>query len=563
MDRSHHENKFDRQIRLWGFHGQATLESAHVLVLGSGPIASEFIKNLILANVAEFTIMDDSTVSLYDVGNNFFISSSSVGKDRGAVVASLLSELNLDCAVKHIDRNPAEFIKSCGDGLCHSNEDYKSLCQYTIVVATGIHLVDASLLCDILFPLKIPLLHIRSFGLIASLRLAISEHAVIETHPENESGDLFLHPSQLIHFPKLSQLLLSFDLFGSNTDEFVFTHVPFPAILLQLSNKFALEKPNVVCTPEEFKSFISSHNRLNSSNFDEAIRFTHYRTRDPRHHISGDLRDILSDSKASLTSSEADPFWILVKALKLFLSNEGHGFLPVSASLPDMTADTDSYLALKLAYSEKALADRQSVGKYVKDILLAMNLRSDHVPDLMIDEFVKNCRSIHVSRMRGISYDVGTFCDETAKAVVCEALAEEVDSLDQDQDSAICIDQDSNRPPNDIHWYLAIKCADIFHQKHGYYPGDRGDSIINSDLQALTEIASTVFKCIGFDPDNINTSCLEEIVRFGSSSIHNTASLIAGIAAQESLKLITRQYVVFNNTVVWNGVHATLARWSL
>ena len=34
--RSEHDKKFDRQIRLWGPHGQRALEQARIAVLGSG-----------------------------------------------------------------------------------------------------------------------------------------------------------------------------------------------------------------------------------------------------------------------------------------------------------------------------------------------------------------------------------------------------------------------------------------------------------------------------------------------------------------------------------------------
>ena len=42
------ENKYDRQLRLWQMHGQLALLNARVLVLSSGPVATEFLKNMIL-----------------------------------------------------------------------------------------------------------------------------------------------------------------------------------------------------------------------------------------------------------------------------------------------------------------------------------------------------------------------------------------------------------------------------------------------------------------------------------------------------------------------------------
>lgn len=47
-ERSEHEKKYDRQMRLWGSHGQMNLETAHICIIGSGATASETLKNLVL-----------------------------------------------------------------------------------------------------------------------------------------------------------------------------------------------------------------------------------------------------------------------------------------------------------------------------------------------------------------------------------------------------------------------------------------------------------------------------------------------------------------------------------
>ncbi len=40
--------KYDRQLRLWGAHGQQSLESAKVLLLGADACGTELLKNLVL-----------------------------------------------------------------------------------------------------------------------------------------------------------------------------------------------------------------------------------------------------------------------------------------------------------------------------------------------------------------------------------------------------------------------------------------------------------------------------------------------------------------------------------
>ena len=72
--------KYDRQLRIWGAHGQAALEAARVCMLGSGPTATEALKNLVLGGIAGFTLVDDARVGPRDLGNNFMLDASSLGQ---------------------------------------------------------------------------------------------------------------------------------------------------------------------------------------------------------------------------------------------------------------------------------------------------------------------------------------------------------------------------------------------------------------------------------------------------------------------------------------------------
>lgn len=90
------EKKYDRQLRLWAASGQEALENAHVLLLNSGPgvVGVETLKNLILPGVGTFTIVDESIVGEEDLGVNFFLEDTSLGKPRAEETCKLLNELN-------------------------------------------------------------------------------------------------------------------------------------------------------------------------------------------------------------------------------------------------------------------------------------------------------------------------------------------------------------------------------------------------------------------------------------------------------------------------------------
>ena len=90
------QKKYDRQLRLWGAAGQAALEETHILLINNGPGVTgvETLKNLVLPGIGQFSILDSSLVSEADLGINFFLEDSSLGKFRAEETVKFLLELN-------------------------------------------------------------------------------------------------------------------------------------------------------------------------------------------------------------------------------------------------------------------------------------------------------------------------------------------------------------------------------------------------------------------------------------------------------------------------------------
>lgn len=86
--------RYDRQLRLWASSGQSALESARILVLGVTATSTASLKNLILPGIGSFTILDNGVVTGADAGNNFFLESEGIGKNRATEAVRLLGELN-------------------------------------------------------------------------------------------------------------------------------------------------------------------------------------------------------------------------------------------------------------------------------------------------------------------------------------------------------------------------------------------------------------------------------------------------------------------------------------
>lgn len=99
------EKKYDRQLRLWAASGQAALENAKVLLLnsGSGVVGVETLKNLILPGVGSFTIVDETNVSEFDLGVNFFLEESSLGRWRADETRKFLQELNPEVEINALE----------------------------------------------------------------------------------------------------------------------------------------------------------------------------------------------------------------------------------------------------------------------------------------------------------------------------------------------------------------------------------------------------------------------------------------------------------------------------
>lgn len=65
--------------------------------------------------------------------------------------------------------------------------------------------------------------------------------------------------------------------------------------------------------------------------------------------ISSHVEKILNDEQC-IHLKEKTPFWIIARAMKEFIEKEGDGTLPLRGSLPDMTSDSQRYIALQNVY---------------------------------------------------------------------------------------------------------------------------------------------------------------------------------------------------------------------
>lgn len=85
---------YDRQIRLWGLEAQQRMRNATILVMRLKGVATETIKNIVLAGIGKLVVYDGDTVSEEDLGAGFFFRDEDVGKKRVDAAKARIESLN-------------------------------------------------------------------------------------------------------------------------------------------------------------------------------------------------------------------------------------------------------------------------------------------------------------------------------------------------------------------------------------------------------------------------------------------------------------------------------------
>ncbi|XP_058942089.2 NEDD8-activating enzyme E1 regulatory subunit-like [Pocillopora verrucosa] len=514
--------KYDRQLRLWGDHGQEALEGAKICLINASATGTEILKNLILPGIGSFTIVDGEKVTGEDVGNNFFLDKDCIGKSRAECTTELLLELNSDVS--------GDFIEETTDCLLRENSDYFK--SFTVVIATQLPEETLLKLGSLLWSRNIPLLVCRSYGFIGCMRIVLQEHCVVESHPDSTHPDLRLDRP----FPGLVQYVDALDLNTMTKQEH--GHTPYVVLLLKYLNKWKAEHegrvPQNYKEKDMFKQTIRGGILVNKDgipeeeeNFDEAIKAVNTALVPTR--IPSEVSQIFADDSCCNFTESHSSFWILAKAVKEFVENEGTGALPLRGSIPDMTADSKRYIELQNIYQEQARKDIAVVTQRVHRILLDVGKSTDSISDSEIRLFCKNAAFLRLIRGRSLA-------EESEPSL---AKANELAGYLEDPDS-------------DVVFYILLKAVDRFYSQYHRYPGNFEDQV-EADVVKLKCCLGSLLQEWSVNAD-VKEEYVHEMCRYGASELHSVAAFIGGAAAQEIVKLVTRQFVPFDNTYIYNGI---------
>ncbi|SCV99993.1 LAFE_0B07052g1_1 [Lachancea fermentati] len=290
---------------------------------------------------------------------------------------------------------------------------------------------------------------------------------------------------------ELKYYLESFD-FTLEEDDF--SDVPYIVIIYQalLSVKKRGDPVSRDAIKEEIRGMRALvHEGTTGANLYEAERFAHLATAQ-----SEKVPDNLVRCFELLDQAPENGFdqtvQILLKSLKIYLGSDySDKQLPLSGSIPDMISSTENYNNLKDLYQKKAKEDV----KYFSSIVAKSRV---HIPDTVINTFCKNTKNLRVVL--------------PSRSLCFRPQATQI--LSQQQDA-----------PTDL-------------------------------VKLLTDLINKQFKIS--DADSKNKMDTEKQsnseMKSESKKFYPVISLIAGIAAQESIKILTHQFVPIENTFVYNGI---------
>lgn len=516
-EQSEKNKQYDRQLRLWGDHGQTALENGHICLINATALGTEALKSIVLPGVGSITIVDDKVVTEDDIGNNFFLECTSIGLNRGTEALKLLLELNP--AVKgHAVQEPPDQI------LQETPDFFKS---FSLVIATAVSAKTIQSLAQHLWDINVPLVQCRSVGFLGSFRIQIKEHAVIETHPDNEQTDLRLD----VPFPALSDYLQSIDI--ETVDLKDHGHIPWIVILHKAVEKWQNTHQN--CWPmsrrekNEVKDIIQEFIRkdengvpINEENFEEALRAVN--TALSPTFLPVKIQELLYSSAATNLTKESSSFWIMCAALRAFIEAEGKGKLPIRGVLPDMTASTEYYIKLQNIYRAQAAMDCEVVYRKVQHIVA--QLHCDSISEAEVKLFCRHAHDLYLIKGSSI---VAEYQPSTMVASYIARHLEEPDVMM-------------------VH-YILLRAAEIFQLEHCRAPGEWEPEADLTKLKTCVTKLLSDLSCSPFSKDDhVNEMC-----RYGGAEIHSVSAFLGGCVAHEAIKLVTKQYKPVNNMFIYDG----------
>jgi len=252
--------------------------------------------------------------------------------------------------------------------------------------------------------------------------------------------------------------------------------------------------------------------------------------------VNTNFEKILSDPKS--TKPEGSKFWLMCGALKEFIA-ANNGQLPVSGTLPDMIADSDKYIALQNVYREKALKDAEDILARTQQLVKETGAQGVSIFQEDARVFCREGHNLRVIRGYSVNDELNS-----APTEILNELIQNTEDADQE-----------------MVFYIVLRALLRFESEYKTYPG-----LLDRDVEPdVTRFKGILTKLLNDwnSSVTIREDCIHELCRYGACELPSVAAFIGGCAAQEVIKLITKQYVPLDNTFIYNGIQSTSSSFKI
>ena len=427
---------------------------------------------------------------------------------------------------------------------------------------------SVSLVASIAWASNIPLINVKTNGLIGMCRLQLRHHDIIESKLNVDSKfDLRVANP----FPELVEFFhrFQFDYNTGTVNDKDIAHIPYVVILyhtIQLWKRNGNELPlKTKASKDEFNKVVASWvpstvNINDLVNFEEATKQLNVLNCTKPCVLPDEVMELMNEIvQTPLDVLNYTPFEVLVRSLHFFIST--YQDIPLIGKVPDMHSSSELFISLQQLFKDKANDDRRKFREIVNQQLMQLQCDPGAITKDDVDVFCSNL--FDLSRL------------------VTRSIDDELSSVDSNTITEALYDpyQDALQTP--ILYYICLRCVDNFRIKYNYYPGIHSrthllilaysllahlgelSDHLESDVGLLWDEIVTFLSTNGLDIPALTIDHAKEVVRFGNSQLHITAAFMGGIVSQEAVKVITRQYIPINNTYIYNGICSVSAAHTL
>lgn len=202
-----------------------------------------------------------------------------------------------------------------------------------------------------------------------------------------------------------------------------------------------------------------------------------------------------------------------------------------------MASSTENYIALQNIYKNLASQDRE---KFLALLSEKQNFRPDPFSSSIIDNFLKNLRNLGFLKNSSCleeEFSCGNLSSEDTSSNELEAQ-QLLSSLVEK------IQENSSDPDLISMQYLILRYLGF------------GWSVNSREAELQPQKSTDKFQELKDKVKNsVFNDLLVEYSRVGNLEFHPVASIIGNLAAQECIKLITRQYLPISGHLMYDGIH--------